>query len=354
MRAFLLLLSLFAVSWAQLRLIELNETQRVWMKPEDVLKLAKECGAGGQESGFMDVTDYPSLGNGFKYVANIPSGPSHQGVVMPLLELVEKENMKNTVEKLSSYPTRYYQSETAEEAVDYLIEEFKKHSAHRDDIQITKFTNKFKQSSIIVRMEGEGDSDETVVLGCHLDSISNSDLAPGADDDASGTSTVLEVFRILSTQNFKPKRSIEFHGYAGEELGLLGSQAIAAKYQSEGRPVAGMLQFDMTGYVRSDTQPQFGIVTDYTDKDMSTLIRALAETYTTTPWKNTVCGYGCSDHASWFKAGYPSAFSFEETFESHSPYIHTTSDLLKYLNLDHMAEFARLGLGYLVEMSLTE
>ena len=59
---------------------------------------------------------------------------------------------------------------------------------------------------------------------------------------ASGSSSVLEVFRVLASNGFRGSRSIEFHAYAAEEVGLLGSQAIASTYQKEGKVVAGMMQ----------------------------------------------------------------------------------------------------------------
>jgi hypothetical protein len=53
---------------------------------------------------------------------------------------------------------------------------------------------------------------------------------------------VLEVFRVLAKNGFRGSRSIEFHAYAAEEVGLRGSQAIASTYQKEGKVVAGMMQ----------------------------------------------------------------------------------------------------------------
>jgi len=56
----------------------------------------------------------------------------------------------------------------------------------------------------------------------------------------------MEAFRVLVSNNFKPNATVEFHLYAGEEMGLLGSQAIAKAYRDQGVKVRGMLQLDMT------------------------------------------------------------------------------------------------------------
>jgi Zn-dependent M28 family amino/carboxypeptidase len=72
------------------------------------------------------------------------------------------------------------------------------------------------------------------------------------DEAASGSSSVLEVFRVLASNGFRGSRSIEFHAYAAEEVGLLGSQAIASTYQKEGKVVAGMMQL---GTLSADATP---------------------------------------------------------------------------------------------------
>ena len=61
-------------------------------------------------------------------------------------------------------------------------------------------------------------------------------------------------------------------------------------------------------------------------------------------------GYGCSDHASWSKAGYKSTFSFESLFEDHSPYIHTTEDTVEHIDFGHVAEFVKAVVGWGIEM----
>jgi len=304
---------------------------------------------------FIDVTDFLDLGSyAIPPVGAIPTVPAFQTTVNPLISKIDPNRVLSTVKALSGFPTRYYTSVDGEMAVIFLEEEYTKLAGTRNDITVSRFKNTWKQDSIIVRIEGDGSSDEVVIIGGHVDSVSSSAAAPGADDDASGSSVVLEIFRTLATNGFKPKRAIEFHGYSAEEAGLLGSQAIAKSYSSKGIKVAAMMQLDMTGYVKSGTVETIGIVTDNTDVQLNAFVRQLVDTYTKIKWTNTVCGYGCSDHASWTKAGYRSAFPFETIFTDHSPYIHTPNDLPQYVSLSHMEQFAKLGLSFLVELSLAK
>lgn len=89
---------------------------------------------------------------------------------------------------------------------------------------------------------------------------------PGADDDGSGTITILEVLPVLlgsrGDLEGKAENTIEFHWYSAEEGGLLFSQYIFLEYEKTERDVKAMLQQDMTGFVYGTIavgkKPEFG------------------------------------------------------------------------------------------------
>lgn len=215
------------------------------------------------------------------------------------------------------------------------------------------FEHSWAQPSVIARIEGTGDNaDELIILGGHEDSISLSgSRAPGADDDASGSASVLEVFRVLVGNGFRGSRSIEFHAYAAEEVGLRGSQDIAALYQTERRTVAAMLQLDMVGYINPNDGPVFAVIHDFVNPELTKFLGELAHKHTDLPVVASRCGYGCSDHASWTRAGYPSAFPFEASFGQANPFIHTAQDTLSHISLEHASKFARVALAFVTELA---
>lgn len=100
----------------------------------------------------------------------------------------------------------------------------------------------------IARFEGTDDtlSNQPAIVGAHQDSINGWNplwgRSPGADDDGSGTVTILEVFRSLVGTGFRPTRPVEFHWYSAEEAGLLGSQDVAESYEKKGVQVIAMIQ----------------------------------------------------------------------------------------------------------------
>jgi len=262
--------------------------------------------------------------------------------------------MEATITALSAFYTRYYRSETGKQAADWIFQQFQEYSANREDISVHYFEHSFLMPSVIARIEGSHkDIGATrIILGAHEDSVGRSATgrSPGADDDASGTSTVLEVFRVIAQSGFKPLRTVEFHAYSGEEAGLLGSQAIASEYANLDIVVEAMMQLDMTMY-GSNASQAIGVVTDYVSPELTQFVRLLATAYSSFPFENTKCGYGCSDHASWNRYGYRSSFPFEAIFSRSNPYIHSTDDTISRLNFARGLEFAKIAVGFIVELA---
>lgn len=94
-----------------------------------------------------------------------------------------------------------------------------------------------------------------------------------------------------------------------------------------------------------------GVASDFVDPVHVEFLKKVALAYCDIPAVDTKCAYACSDHASWTKAGYSSVFTFETLFEEHSSYIHTSNDDLTNVSFDHMAQFVKLVLGWVVELS---
>lgn len=352
----------FAFRRQDLRLIETAPGLREWMTEEQILMLKQE------DKSFMDVTDYPEPLPAVQEasIVPLPDLPRFPGSVQPMTKRVDPSRIRSDLTTFSSFFTRYYNSDSGVKSSEWLFDTISAIAdASKQNITVRKFAHKWKQFSIIARFEIPEESrsenwEETVIVGAHLDSINlyspANGRAPGADDDGSGTTTILEAFRVLanSSSDFLPSRTVEFHWYSGEEMGLLGSQAVASSYQKEGRRVVAMLQNDMTGYPAgqaSGGKVHFGIVQDFTDPELTRFLKKLIDRYTSMNWVDTKCGYACSDHASWVKYGYRAAFPFEGAFNEHSPFVHTPKDDITTVDFEQMAEFARLAISFATELS---
>jgi peptidase M28-like protein len=91
--------------------------------------------------------------------------------------------------------------------------------------------------------------EETIILGAHHDhfGIQAGLVFPGADDNASGTAVVLEIARVLATTGSRPKRSLLFLSFAGEEQGLLGSRFYVAHPRYPLSATKAMINVDHAG-----------------------------------------------------------------------------------------------------------
>ena len=290
----------------------------------------------------------------------------NQATVNPWLPLANETNIYNTINHLSGYQNRYYTSTTGKTSAEWIRTTWQGLAGSRTDVTSELFScsNCSTQPSVILTVQGVELPNEIVVLGAHLDSIntsgggSNTQLAPGADDDASGIATLTEVIRVALASGWQPKRTVKFMGYAAEEVGLRGSNAIAQSFKTANRNVVGVLQLDMTNY-KSGAVEDMQLITDYSNADLKTFLTNLFDTYLAPSGLTRgtyTCGYGCSDHASWTSAGYPSAMMFEAGDSGgYFPYIHSANDTLANMgeSAQHSVKFAKLGLAFLGELAKT-
>ncbi|MGO3182678.1 MAG: M20/M25/M40 family metallo-hydrolase [Aequorivita sp.] len=279
------------------------------------------------------------------------------------LDLVDAQNIEDNILLLQGYGTRYHTDPQAVQAVmdqqarwdDWIL------ASGRTDIHTRIYDHiNTPMPSVILTIDGANTPDEFVIIGGHIDSTSwDLDDAPGADDNASGISSLNEMVRVLLAQNFVPNRTIEVMAFAAEEQGLVGSSEIAEEYANNGVDVSAYVQFDMTGYKGSNSD--IYITTDYYNSStLNDYLTDLMDHYNTSgahsfTYSTTECGYGCSDHASWAYNGYDAAFPFEAAMGEDNPNIHTPGDVYSFFNTpDHAVKFTKLGLEFLIEAAKPE
>jgi carboxypeptidase Q len=113
----------------------------------------------------------------------------------------------------------------------------------------------------VAELRGTEKPEEMVILGAHLDSW---DLGTGSTDNGTGSMAVLEAARALAKLNLKPKRTIRFVLFTGEEQGLYGSGEYVKAHQNELENVSGVLVHD-TGTGRVLT---LGLNDNYQDREL--------------------------------------------------------------------------------------
>jgi hypothetical protein len=106
--------------------------------------------------------------------------------------------------------------------------------------------NEFREGGILIHnvvgeLRGTEKPDEVVIVGGHLDSWHQ---ATGTTDNGTGTTSFLEAARILTAVGAKPKRTIRFIGWGGEEQGLLGSKAYVLQHADEVEKISALFNHD--------------------------------------------------------------------------------------------------------------
>lgn len=295
-----------------------------------------------------------------KLLAKKPQAPEptanyaieHQGEVNAALALVNPANIHDTLTTMTAYYNRSASSQTGEDTAHWLKFSFDHMAAEygrEQDVAsyFVKTGDRYKQPSVVTVI-GKDIKAPAVVIGAHMDTLDG--RMPGAGDDGSGSSSVMEIARVLLAG--KPlNHPVYIIWYAAEERGLVGSHYVVKDFIKKAIPVKAVIQFDMTGYRSNPEDSTMWVYKDYTDKELSKFLAELIKFYIKVPVDYSRCGYGCSDHASWSDEGYTAAFPCESSFDDVNPNIHTKYDEMSKLSLDHMSNFARLGIAFAIELA---
>ncbi len=187
----------------------------------------------------------------------------------------------------------------------------------------------------VAEIRGSEKPDEVVIVGAHLDSW---DLGTGATDNGTGSMAVLEAARALQKLGVKPKRTIRFVLFTGEEQGLNGSKAYVKAHQKELRKISGVLVHDSgTGKVLT-----IGLMGNYAaretiDRALNPLARAgdvgLAEP--------TLRSEGGSDHVPFDNAGVPGFWCVQDPVDYDKTH-HSQADTLDRVRWGDLTEGAQV------------
>lgn len=276
-----------------------------------------------------------------------------------LLNNLKPTNLSDNLTELTQFEDRYSKSSNGVEAANWFVKqatELTKASGRTDvDIQ-TLDTDGYLQPSVIIKV-GTGDA-PAVVIGAHMDTLkkgcdwfgSNCGAKPGADDDGSGSVTVLEALRLVLNSGYEFKHPLYFIWYAAEEQGLVGSQQVVAMVEEKNIPIKAVLHFDLTGYAHKKDMTIW-LMRDNTSAALNKFMEDIINTYVKRPIQYTQCGYGCSDHASWNDKGYVTTFAAEAKMENSNPNMHSPQDTIEKLSIEHMTDYAKIATAFAIELA---
>ena len=205
--------------------------------------------------------------------------------------------------------------------------------------------------NVVGYLEGSGPlKDETVVLGAHYDHLGRGETGTkelgstaihyGADDNASGTTALIELARRFGAQPNREGRRIVFAAFSAEERGLFGSLAYVDKPPFPIKDTVAMLNMDMVGRVRPDEKTKKdrlvigGLGSAKTFEKLIDEATAKLDLYVA----KDKAGVGPSDHTSFYLAKVPVYFFFSG---EHAEY-HTPKDRPETINVAGIAKVVDL------------
>jgi hypothetical protein len=199
-------------------------------------------------------------------------------------------------------------------------------------------------SNIMAKLMADTPTDEYLLVGAHMDSVRNA----GADDNASGSTAVLEAATVLQKLEGR-KVNIIFAWFDEEELGLIGSGYLAKDFKKKGMKIIAAHTIDMMGF---DGDGDKTVELARPDGVLWSYYQMVNKTHNLNfPLDRTNTGQ--SDHVSFHDNGFNSICLSEEwTAGDTTPQYHRKGDVFETINLDYLVSGSKLVIATVGDMSL--
>jgi hypothetical protein len=294
----------------------------------------------------------------------------------PAIAKVQPYNLEKTVRELSSFHTRHSESEFIDDAAYWLAEKLqgvcgtdvflqnftiipdKTIDYDEEDLNGSHSQKPFSYNLKNIGCVKPGSTNNTIIVSAHYDSRTkvlndSKGRAPGADDNASGVSILLEVARILS--NLSLEHRISFVLFSGEEQGKWGSKNYADYIDEADIDLELLINLDMVGF---QSQGSNNFLVEYDngnvvqDNDMysqsiAQFIKDIALKYT---GLNTTLGIlGNADYLPFEALGY-TVIGFHDDGVTKNPNYHRSSDTHDTLDYEYMASITNLTIATILQL----
>ncbi|RKZ00119.1 MAG: hypothetical protein DRQ13_01060, partial [Ignavibacteriae bacterium] len=258
--------------------------------------------------------------------------------IVQIISAVNADSVRYIIQSLQDFETRFLFASTRDSVAGWIKAQFLRWGY--TDVVIDSFEyDGTWQKNVVATLPGIYTPDKINIVGGHHDSYSSGDplvFAPGADDNASGTSAVLEMARVFKETNYQPESTIKFITFGAEEYGLWGSKDYALKAFNSGMDINIMINHDMISHTYSPVANSTVDINYYTGFEY---LRELAiyctQTYSLlTPYSGSQNSAGSDSHSFW-QLGFPSVYFEERDF---SPFYHSPADTIGNYSMEYCAE----------------
>lgn len=274
-----------------------------------------------------------------------------------IIQEINNDSILNYITQLQSYQSRFLLNPNRLAIANWLknkLESFGYENARIDSFSCEihhpgGLDTILTQYNVIASYQGLNTG--KLIYGAHYDSFSTDSnpflIAPGADDNASGTAAVLETARVIQESGYETANTIEFILFAAEEFMLnsnSGSEYRASQITENEEEVLLMINNDMIGYNDGNNTVCFS---NYPSSATATNLSIYScQNYTNLNYQLWPSSWEpFADVEPFCDLGIPSVY-YEESF--FNPFYHTSNDLIENMDIDYATEVCKISCGSLL------
>ncbi len=262
---------------------------------------------------------------------------------------ISGDNLRGLVQSLQDFQTRYVTTPNCDAAAQFI---YNYYQALGFDVrfQDVQYGTNAVSRNVIAELPGRVFPEDVLIICGHYDSISDEAtiLAPGADDNASGTAMVMEAARILAS--FPLDFTVRFIAFTAEEVGLFGSRVYSAAARARRENIIAVINLDMIAF--PDELPEdLEIIVNPASEWLASKFLSVCGTYGLIDANRVVdAAIIYSDHSPFWDQGYAALLAIED-YPVQNPYYHGIFDAVDTLNFDFYRDSARGALALLADLA---
>lgn len=263
-------------------------------------------------------------------------------ITLQSISKIVREMSGDTITTIGGLPyriiSRYWGSSSNPKAAQYIFEKFQSYGI---DVRYQNVSSSCV--NVIGKITGTTYPDQYYIICGHYDNFRLDpvpgplDTVPGADDNVSSISGILESAKLLA--NYPLRYSVLFIAFDEEEKGLIGSIAFADSAIHQGMNLKGVINMEVLGY-DSDNDGKFMLITNNNSEGIASYFLNAIQVYRIglQGWKNFNGGY--SDHYSFWLKGFK-AITHAQSDSNFTPYEHTKYDTYDKFNRNYFLKMVK-------------
>jgi hypothetical protein len=265
-----------------------------------------------------------------------------------IADQVSDSTITEYITRLVDFRTRYSCTDSVEAASQWIYDKFLEFGYTEVSFDSFPFNPTGYpcdvQKNVVAVKPGTMAADKVIVIGGHYDSVSytteNCDpdtLAPGADDDASGTVVTLEAARVLASIN--SDCTLIFVAFGAEEQWMWGSYHFVEDAFAEDMDIKVMMNLDMISYL-ADEYMDISVEADSSSGPFAEAVAEIGATYTDLIPILSIGAFAPGDNIPFYEYGYN--FVYAQDADWPNPYYHSCFDNLEHISISYCAEVAEM------------